>query len=102
MMTVGATWPGRLRPNSPSITAPDTSTPYIITGTPGRPGTTITGSFCAAAGSAAKTVAIRLPASTANIIRGRARIGLSETDSGSLVQTRPARAWRGSKIAQQH
>jgi hypothetical protein len=61
----------------PSITAPETSTPYIITGTPGRPGTTMTGSFCAAAESApAATPAIRLAASAA--IFKRADIGVSK------------------------
>src|SRR5262249_61046928 len=81
MITVGATTPGRLRPHSPSITAPETSTPYIITGTPARPGTTITGSLSAAAGGAARA-APSMAANVARAILHCARINLSEKPFG--------------------
>src|SRR5215831_4444957 len=77
MMTVGATTPGRLRPHSPSITAPDTSTPYIITGTPGRPGMTSTGSLSAAAGAAAASTR---PAARSADVRLRCAIGFQQSD----------------------
>src|SRR5262245_36865928 len=78
MITVGATTPGRLRPHSPSITAPDTSTPYIITGTPGRPGITSTGSLSAAAGPAPASA--RPAASSADVRLRCAAIGVQASN----------------------
>src|SRR3990170_2312183 len=72
-MMVGSMWPGRWRPQSPSMTAPDTSCPYMMTGTPALPGTTMTGpdSDASAAG-----VATRLPAN--NRTTHHARIDASQ------------------------
>jgi hypothetical protein len=67
--------------------APETSTPFIMTGTPGRPGTTMTGSVWATAESDAATVpAIRLE-KRASFIPWRARIGFSETGRQSLSES---------------
>src|ERR1700687_5506445 len=78
MITVGAITPGRLSPHSPSITAPDTSRPYIITGTPARPGTTITGSLSASAGRTVTAAPSKPAASVAKWIARRARMSVSE------------------------
>src|SRR5262249_62277985 len=104
MITVGATTPGRLRPHSPSMTAPETSTPYIITGTPARPGITITGSFSARAGAAgASRAGARPPASRTNLRLRSPPIGAQLTSiARHLEQERETAVRLVKDIGEQH